>query len=171
MKKIILLILAFVLVSWSGRAFADYSFTYTDAYGANLSGMLFTSPNGDGSVTVTGGYINGALGGFANIFPGAGIDGSFIWDNQLLPNSTPMLTNSGLLFKSSSGSNNYEINIWGNSGANDYSYYATINGQNFTIANDSKGTFTASAVPIPAAIWLFGAGLMSLVGVRRRFTA
>ena len=28
--------------------------------------------------------------------------------------------------------------------------------------------FTAPAVPVPAAVWLFGSGLLGLVGVARR---
>jgi hypothetical protein len=28
----------------------------------------------------------------------------------------------------------------------------------------------SSSVPIPAAIWLFGTGLIGLIGTRRRFT-
>ena len=37
--------------------------------------------------------------------------------------------------------------------------------------NITSGTasITGSAVPIPAAIWLFGSGLVGLVGIRRRF--
>jgi hypothetical protein len=30
------------------------------------------------------------------------------------------------------------------------------------------GTITPSAVPVPAAVWLFGSGLLGLVGVARR---
>ena len=31
-----------------------------------------------------------------------------------------------------------------------------------------EGTINASAVPVPAAVWLFGSGLLGLVGVARR---
>ena len=30
------------------------------------------------------------------------------------------------------------------------------------------GTFTVTAVPVPAAVWLFGSGLLALVGLSRR---
>ena len=49
--------------------------------------------------------------------------------------------------------------------SNQYGFdYASLNG---TVAA-SNGT--ASAVPVPAAIWLFGSGLLGLVGIARRKT-
>ena len=175
MKKMFLLVIALVVMSW-GQAFANYSFTYTDTSGVNLSGLLNTSDNGNGSFTVTGGYVTGVLGsdGPINILPGTGQNGNFIWDNLLLPDGTPQLTLNGLLFKD----NNNEVNIWGNSGISDYSYYTVQNGVRFAIANDKIGTLTLSAAdgpsrspvptPIPGAIWLLGTGLVGLVGARRR---
>jgi hypothetical protein len=54
-----------------------------------------------------------------------------------------------------------------------YSLYAMTSGGDITIINtysDSTLAFnmTLSEVPIPAAIWLFGSGLIGLVGVARR---
>jgi len=39
----------------------------------------------------------------------------------------------------------------------------------FTASSD--GTITGSLVPVPAAVWLFGSGLIGLVGIARRKTA
>jgi len=39
------------------------------------------------------------------------------------------------------------------------------------IGSDGKidtARLTANAVPIPAALWLFGAGLLGLIGIRRK---
>ena len=36
---------------------------------------------------------------------------------------------------------------------------------------DSSGTFTPAVVPIPAAVWLFGSGLLGLIGVARKKAA
>jgi hypothetical protein len=34
--------------------------------------------------------------------------------------------------------------------------------------NVVSGTFTVSAVPVPAAVWMFGSGLIGLIGVKRK---
>ena len=34
---------------------------------------------------------------------------------------------------------------------------------------DEEGTLTIQVVPVPAAVWLLGGGLIALVGLRRRF--
>ena len=34
--------------------------------------------------------------------------------------------------------------------------------------NSYDGTFEVSSVPVPAAVWLFGSGLLGLIGVARR---
>ena len=36
------------------------------------------------------------------------------------------------------------------------------------LGNTVSNTFTVSSVPIPAAVWLFGSGLIGLIGVARR---
>ena len=48
-------------------------------------------------------------------------------------------------------------------------YDATIANWSFS-AQDTGSTFsmTVTAVPVPAAVWLFGAGLIGLIGVARR---
>jgi hypothetical protein len=33
---------------------------------------------------------------------------------------------------------------------------------------EKKGFYTVTAVPVPAAIWLFGSGLLGLIGIARR---
>jgi hypothetical protein len=35
-------------------------------------------------------------------------------------------------------------------------------------ATEYHSTFTVSAVPIPAAVWMFGSAILGLVGVARR---
>ena len=166
MKKVLFLVFALSLICLS-QANADlYSFTFTGDTSTTVTGNLTATPNGGGSFTVSGG--SGLVNGTIPIVLVANTNapnvstspsGYFYFDNQLSPAVNPQITNSGLLFKTAS----YEVNIYSN-GPGSYTYY------------DSKGfyesgTFKASAVPIPAAIWLFGAGLVGLVGVRRRFKA
>lgn len=44
----------------------------------------------------------------------------------------------------------------------------TTNFGNVNYTLNLQGTITPSAVPVPAAVWLFGSGLLGLVGVARR---
>mgnify|MGYP006952612207 CR=1 FL=1 len=47
--------------------------------------------------------------------------------------------------------------------------YATAAGTEFTWTLNADGSLTyAAAVPIPAAVWLFGSGLLGLIGITRR---
>jgi len=52
-----------------------------------------------------------------------------------------------------------------------FSYLLTAGAQNFLVVDgfgSSSYQLTASAVPLPAAVWLFGSALMGLFGVSRR---
>lgn len=161
---------------YCNQAFADYSFSIAANDGSvNVSGTLILSSDGPGPVTVTGGSLGTAsLYNDGSPLPASGYKtspgGAFWYNNLLYPGSTPMLDVYGLLFTVGTyGNSDYkEINIWGNSSAsNDYSYVEWTPNVGYT-SLDLKGTFTAAPVPIPSAAWLFGAGLIGLIGVRRR---
>lgn len=46
--------------------------------------------------------------------------------------------------------------------------YATATGTEFAWTLNADGSLTYAAVPIPAAAWLFGSGLLGLIGIARR---
>jgi hypothetical protein len=57
--------------------------------------------------------------------------------------------------------------VTGNSGAGKLQSY--LLGSNLTLS--SAGVLSVSSVPLPAAVWLFGSGLLGLIGVGRRKAA
>jgi len=180
MKKIMFLALALFFMNL-GNAFADYSFSYVDGT-FSVSGTLLTGSS-DGLATITGGTLNTPT-FTAQLYTGGGTipattpyltspSGGFWYDNRVSPGSTPVLTNPGLLFVLGTyGTSSYkEINIFGNSGAHDYSYYeGTSVGNYFNVYNNGTFTLTAqpSAVPVPPAALLLGTGLFGLVAIRKK---
>ncbi len=199
MKKIFWLVVALFFMSWS-QAFADYTFTYTSNNSlVQAYGILDTSTEGPGPLTVTGGFITITGTGLtaAGLTPVSGVllfpnpggsnvstspAGAFNYDNQLSPaaGSSPILSYEGLLFKSGS----IEINLYNlfgsgsgsSSGAAPTSYQLLEfpstgynNWSTFTPAN--TGTFAVSPVPAPASLLLLAPGLLALVGMRKRFKA
>ncbi|HME42731.1 MAG TPA: hypothetical protein VKF36_06570 [Syntrophorhabdales bacterium] len=114
--------------------------------------------------------------------PGNGTD--LIFDNQLTPGSDPFLDGNGLVLQAnnsflasngSSYSSSY-LNIWGN-GPGSYTVFALgydNTNQKELYGPQLNGTANISPiagapVPIPAAIYLFGSGMVGLVGLKRKF--
>ncbi|MGD0886853.1 MAG: hypothetical protein ABSA46_18585 [Thermodesulfovibrionales bacterium] len=187
MKKLLFLMVALVCSSYS-QAYADYSFTFMSGDGTyGVQGTLITPSNGDGPLTVSGGSVIGDgtsnngisyslvslsdprvnLGG-PSIRPFGATD--LIFDNQLTPGSNPVLDGNGLVFESANTLS--YLNIWGNSPG---SYTLFQLGYNTATQAELygpqvNGIATVTATPIPAAAWLFGSGLIGLVGIRKKLS-
>lgn len=57
--------------------------------------------------------------------------------------------------------------IYVNPAGEDVFPYTFLTGQ-WYFQDDGTGNFSGSVVPVPAAVWLFGSGLVGLIGVARR---
>jgi hypothetical protein len=86
--------------------------------------------------------------------------GAFIYNNMTYSGAAADLDIYGLLFVG----NGLEINIWGNGVGNPYSFYA-YNGSSFIVSSNAA---SFAAVPVPAAVWLFGSAFIGLAGMVKR---
>ncbi len=152
------------------EAYADYSFSFISNDGTyGVQGALITPSNGNGPLTVSGGFVTGDgtlnNGVSYSLLPAGDIHavgGDVLTsDNVLTPGSNIVLDGDGLVFKSNN--NPVWINIWGNQ--SDYTYFQS--GPTSWYAN-VNGTANVTPTPIPAAALLFGSGLMGLMGIRRQ---
>ena len=128
----------------------SHSFNYDDST-VHVSGVLNTS-SAPGPLNVLGGYLINGTESF-NLLPGSGYSpsGAFIYDSLLSPGAAPapMLTPHGLLFaEGTSGNPGYkEIDIWGNSGATDYTYYLWTYGAGYGPADNDEGHLRSTRLP------------------------
>ena len=130
-------------VAFDGSTFDVNAAVQTDAfdYVMTIAGTV-TGPNG---AAITG------------LTPGS--NPSWNYDNQLFA-TTPYVSNGGILF--SAGAWIYNLYEW--SGA----YYLSTYNPDGTLYNPGDvGTLTVTAVPLPAAAWLFGSALLGLGWARR----
>jgi hypothetical protein len=144
----------------------NFSFAGTDGTGdLSGSGTLTASTNGDGSFTVISGtgteIVNGVkdtltLATASQFFTYLGQEYQFTFDNLLFPSADPTISDNGLLFSSSNGT---QENLYSN-GPDSYGYSNTNNFNENT-------TFVLTAVPEPATVSLIGLGLLGFTVSRR----
>jgi predicted extracellular nuclease len=119
----------------------------------------------DAAVKVLGDYTNNlGRSDEINLFDGSGaLVDRFTYNDQATPSQIRTQYVSGNPFDSAAlGANNPYV--WVKSTTNDqYGSYASVNGD---IGN--PGINPVAPVPVPAAAWLLGSGLIGLAGMRRR---
>jgi hypothetical protein len=106
-------------------------------------------------------WANGSVGG--NVWGASGVGangGSVNFYNQ--GNGA---TQAGIALGQSTGLYGFT----GNGGTGQLESY--VLGDNLTLSSTGALTISASPVPLPAAVWLFGSGLLGLLGVGRRRAA
>ncbi|MEO3470635.1 PEP-CTERM sorting domain-containing protein [Roseomonas sp. CAU 1739] len=157
LKRIVLAGLAALAMAVATPARAAlYDFTYTQTSGAandNYTGTLDVSGGTVTSITGT----STLFGSIVALLP-AGACCAPPNNDNLFSATAPFLTIGGIAFSTSSGQN---VNLWYASGNN---YYNAATGLGVYF---SGGAFTATAVPEPATLGLFGMGLIGLAALRR----
>ena len=166
-----------IMIGISGGVQAmEFDFNYS---GANISGSgkIDTIDNGNGTFTAisgvsTGTYDGISYGTFSLVINSNAPNyayspsGMFYYDNIVTPGSQqPLLDDGGLLFTNGT----QELNIWGNGvgihgEVNPYSAWLW-NPESGSFSQNGDVTFNANAVPEPATMLLFGAGLIGLAGL------
>lgn len=103
------------------------------------------------------------------------------WDENTVSGFSPLSTGSPVMVNGATSPvidvTNFVID-WVNNGVNNYGLWISTNNPNsfgnFHSRESLTGTIPSldinftTAVPIPAAIWLFGSGLVGLIGISRR---
>jgi hypothetical protein len=162
-----------VLLLGAGSAHAalvNFAFIGDVDYSAGYGGLIA----GD-TVTVTGIFDDSALiGGTGTILFGSGSGNSLSIDAGNLTfteanDSTYALTGASLTLASGDLSIFDYAAISGTNGApaNFDSFFLSF-GADIDLVGTWRTTVQMTPVPIPAAVWLFGSGLLGLVGIARR---
>ena len=173
--KTMLLVSIFAL-SVSGAYAAPVNFTLVGTVGSAATPNAFGLNVGD-SITVSG-IFDG------NVLSGVGAEGVVF----SLASGNSLNIDAGLMSFTEADDVNYGLGsspklsfLDGSFNGFDFLTYFGTSGQfestifsagalddNFNVVNSTWTNYTVSSVPVPAAVWLFGSGLLGLAGVARR---
>jgi hypothetical protein len=140
----------------------DISFTYTNAVSdATSPGFDDITVGAGGSGHVDSGTISSSFGTFdlRDHYAAAPIDGTFLFgDDPLVSQGTGLLTGWGWVDYCPENQCPDESNWFG----------SDMNSPEGPYPWTADWLFEATVIPVPAAVWLFGSGLIGLIAVARR---
>ena len=133
--------------------------TVIDGAGADMAlFFLFDQATPGNSLSVSANGVSLVVSSFKNVTNSGGIQqvvNNVGWDNQTLNNVLLMVA---------------EVDLAG-TGVDSFNDFAVTLGQTTAetpVALSMVGAINSAVIPVPAAVWLFGSGLLGLVGVARR---
>ena len=129
-----------------------------------MSSTLITSPDSVVNVINTG---SGA-GVYWNVASSATLDTNTLFAGNILALTSITLNNSAKILCGRALANTGAVTMNGNTVSNDCNTFSDGIRTDFSSAGFNGG---AAVVPVPAAVWLFGSGLLGLIGVARRKSA
>ena len=133
--------------------------TVIDGAGADMAlFFLFDQATPGNSLSVSANGVSLVVSSFKNVTNSGGtqqVVTNVGWDNQTLNNVLLMVA---------------EVDLAG-TGVDSFNDFAVTMGQTTAetpVALSMVGAINSAVIPVPAAVWLFGSGLIGLVGVARR---
>ena len=166
---------ASTLLSGSLAAGDSYVITYENGDGPGV-GTFFDTYGFDADNFDLGSFINGddVIGLFLGAATGDGSDATLVDVYGVLGvdgSGEDWEYTDGYAFRNAdinTPSATFDLSQWTFSGANGLETGDDAEELALILANTTPGTHEFTAVPVPAAVWLMGSGLMALMGIGRK---